>query len=136
MGERLLEFPDRRVWDLKWFTLDQICLDYRVTLLLAQPQSSVTVIIETPFILRLDLRSVRIVPDQILSTVPMLPLLHQTLVALTAFRDGRLLLQFEEGTEIEVQKDAQYEAWETYGDGETADVGMLCSGHEGSPWGG
>jgi len=40
-----------------------------------------------------------------------------------------------DGTEIEVFKDEEYEAWQTYGDGEMADVGMLGSGQEGSPWG-
>jgi hypothetical protein len=148
MGDRLTEFPDRRVWNLTGFTLDQIRLGYQVTLIFNGPEirqpgsitlpgpcNSLRVAIETPFTLCTGSETALIVPEQVLSVHPILPLLHQPIASLTAFRIGRLLLTFEEGAEIEVQKDDQYESWATFGEGEIAGIEMLCSPHEGSPWG-
>ena len=74
-----------------------------------------------------------IVPEDTLSLVPLLPLLHRVL-CLTAFRSGSLLLKFEKGAEIEVPIHDRYEAWEMFGTGETADIGMRCGLGAGAPW--
>jgi len=136
MPERLTEFPDRRVWDLTGFTLSQICLHYQVTLLLCELGSSITVIIGNTFTLRVGERLDQMDPEQAMTLGPILPLLHGSVATLTAFRSGQLLLSFDGGAEIEVPKDDQYESWQTFGDGELAEAGMLCSPHTGSPWGG
>ena len=134
MDRRLTEFPDRRVWDLSSFTLDQICLDYRTTLLCVALDSSLTIIIGTSFIYRTGTRVEAMNPEHVLSVTLILPLLHMQVKSLTAFRSGLLLLVFEDDTSIEVHKDQQYESWETSGTGEVANIGMLCSGHNSSPW--
>lgn len=141
MKKRITEFSDRRVWDLSG-TILHIRLDYQVTLVLGmpmvkdEPQSTFTVVIEQPFTLRIGRDMIRISPGMVLSVVPLLTLLQEPLVSLTAYRDGKLLILFEEGAEIELQKDNQYESWNTFGEGEFAGVEMLCSGHDSSPWGG
>ena len=148
MGDRLTEFPNRRVWDLSGYTVYYIRLSYQVLLFIArsfgpidsktlQPyNNSVTVDIETVFTVRVGSRTDHVIPEQVLSTIPVLPLLHQPVASLTAFRSGTLLLTFADDTELEVLKDDQYESWHTFGEGELADIGMECTGHEGSPWGG
>ncbi len=134
MTTRLTEFPDRRVWDLSGFTLDRICLDYQVRLLIANANSSVNIIIETSLTLRVGARREQIDPEHVLTTAPLLPLLHQPAASLAAFRDGRLRLKFEQGAEVEALKDEQYESWETHGDGELDDINMSVTPHEGPPW--
>ena len=136
LNERLSEFTDRRTWNLSGFTLDRISLDYQVTLLIARPHSSLMVILTQPFALRFESHTALITHEAILTTVPLLRLLHTPVTSLTAFRSGQLLLKFDAGAEIEVQKDDQYESWQTFGEGEVADVQMLCSPHPGAPWGG
>ena len=76
------------------------------------------------------------IPEKIDTVAAALNVLHKPVHSLTAYRDGRLVLRFADGAEILVEKDAIYESWETHGCGKLADIGMLCSGHEGSPWGG
>jgi hypothetical protein len=148
MADRLTEFPDRRVWNLTGFTLEQIRIGYLLTFLFSGPDlrlpgsrtfpvppNSLWVDIETPFTLRAGSHTDYIVPVQVLTVHPVLRLLHQQIASLTAFRNSTLLLTFEDGSEIEVLQDEQYESWNTFGEGEVADIGMLGSGHEGPPWG-
>jgi hypothetical protein len=135
MCKRLTEFPDRREWNLSGFTVDQICFDFRISLVFAQPAGSVTITIGEPFKLRDGLKVEVIDPSDTLSGMSLLPLLHEHVAYLIAFRSGRLLLQFQKGTEIEVPIDEGHEAWETFGDGETASIGMLCIPGGGVPWG-
>jgi len=135
MNKRLSEFPDRREWNLSEFTLDLLSFGYAITLAMGIPDSSLTIVIETPFTLQKGSLVEPMNPESIVSMSRMLPLLHQSVASLTAFRSGLLLVQFEDGAEIKVPKHEQYEAWQTYGTGEMVDVGMLCSGHKGSPWG-
>ena len=132
MNARLTEFADRRERDLSGFTLDRLSFDYATSFLIAIPHSSLTVIIETPFTLQTSSHVETIDPKRIVSAERLLKLSHHPVASLTAFRSGQLFVMFEDGTKIQVPKNEQYESWQTYGDGETADMGMLCSGHEGS----
>ena len=149
MTDRMTEFPDRRVWNLAGFTLEQIRLGYQINLIFSGPNerlpgsimppkqsNSLWVDIETSFTLRTGSESILIIPEQVMTVSPILPLLHQEIASLTAFRNSTLLLTFNDGSEIAVLKDDQYESWNTWGEGEVAGIGMLCSPHEGSPWGG
>ena len=148
MSTLFTEFPDRREWDLSGYAVEWIQLSYQVRLLMARSPGpldhktmlrsnhSVTVAVETAFTVRVGSRTDQVIPENVLSTVPVLPLLHQSVASLTAFRSGTLLLKFEDSTELEVQQDDHYESWHTWGEGELADIGMEATGHEGSPWGG
>lgn len=143
MNRRLIKLPDRREWDLSGFLLDQIRLDYALTLFFAhyarvvdapQPSSAVTVVIETPCILRVGSETTQINPEVVLFNVPVLPLLHQPAASLTAFRTGTLLITFANGAELEVPKHEQYKTWKTFGEGEVAGASMECLPYPGPPW--
>ena len=146
MRNRFTEYPDRREWDLSDFVLDQVCLDYRVTLLFVErlprgvaqprPADAVTVIIEQALELRANERAAIITPELTVAIMPLLPLLHQPAAELTVFRSGRLLIKFTNGAKIDVPRHEQYEAWQTFGTGNVTDISMECTPHPVSPWGG
>ena len=146
MQKRFTEYRDRREWDLSGFTLVRLSFDYRTTLLMYQstpksslvsalegPQNSLTVDIESPCLLRTGSQIQPMDPERSDSMAPLLPLLRHCLVSLTVFRSGLLVLTFEDGTELWVPKDEQYESWQAVGNGELSDIAMLCSPHEGPP---
>jgi hypothetical protein len=66
---------------------------------------------------------------------PVLTLRLREALSLVAARAGSLSLRFAEGVELEIRKHDQYDAWHTFGSGNFADANMLCSAHEGTPWG-
>ena len=135
MPSLMTEYPDRRVWDLTDFTLDSLNFSFQVILQMAGRGGSMIVIIGMPMTLHTGSGIEFMDPEKSTTAANLLSLLHRNLATLTAFRDGTLVVTFEDGTEIRVTKHEQYESWETHGDGEVADIGMLCSGHDGSPWG-
>ena len=134
MRERLTKFPDRRVWDLSGHLLEQIVLDYAVTLLVAERNNSISVVIENVFELRENERTSTINPEDAQTVVPLLAYLHKPVSAVTAFQNGDLLIGFASGAEIAVSKDDQYESWNSFGSGEITGADMLCSPHPGAPW--
>jgi len=73
MGKRLTEFPDRREWDLSGFTLERVCLSWQAELQIATADSSLTVIIETPFALRTGSHVETIAPKDVLLVGALLP---------------------------------------------------------------
>ncbi len=70
MCKRLTEFPDRREWNLQGFTVNQICFDFRMSRVFAQPAGSVTIVIGEPFKLRDGLQMEVIDPSDALSGCP------------------------------------------------------------------
>lgn len=147
MTNLMVEYSDRRVWDLTGFELEQLRLAYQLELLFGGPESSkissrtvppsrseIWVIIETSLTLRLGATSVQVDPEKSASVAPVLPLLRQATASLTAFRNGTLRLTFEDGSEIEVLHHEQYESWHTYGTEEYVGIRMECTPHEGAPW--
>src|SRR5258707_382562 len=135
------EFEDRRVWALGGHEITRLCLDYRFSIEIwwgeeGSPDNNVTIQIGNRFLLRRGGKPIEIDPEQIETVVPALDILHKPVDSLAAYRDGRLVLRLAGGDEILVEKDSSYESWETHGIGMLADIGMLCSPHEGSPWGG
>jgi hypothetical protein len=44
------------------------------------------------------------------------------------------VLAFADTTELKIEKSWQFESWQTWGSGDFADVGMLCSPDSGPPW--
>jgi len=137
----LREFDDRRVWKLESHEVTGLHLDYRFTIDIwwgerDLAESSVSIQIGNRFLLRRCGEDFEVDPEQIDTVAPALVILHQPVESLTAYRDGRLILRMDSGDEIVVEKDSNYESWETHGTGRLAGIGMLCSPHEGSPWGG
>ncbi len=130
MTKRFADYDDRREWDLSGYTLDQIALDYALRLLIAKPDSSVEIVIETAFELHRGESVLPIAPELTVTTIPVLSLLHQSVARLTVFHSGALYLRFENGAEIRVPNDDIYEAWQATGTGE------MRSPHPSPPWGG
>lgn len=135
------EFDDRRVWLLGGREITRICLDCRFTIEICwreetSPENHVTIQISNPFVLHRRGERIEVNPEQIATVAPALHIFNQPVESLTAYRDGRLILRMTSGDEIVVEKDSQYESWETHGTGKLADVKMLCSPHDGPPWGG
>ena len=140
MNNHLQEFEDRRVWALDGQEVTRLCLDYRFTIEIwwregDGPDNSVSIAIGTPFVVLRDGEEFNVVPERVNSLSPALDILHKAVDSLTAYRDGRLVLLFADATEIRVDKHPIYESWATHGRGKLEGIGMLCSGHEGSPWG-
>jgi hypothetical protein len=141
MNGLMQEFDDRRVWALGGHEITRLCLDYRFTIEIwwheeASPDNQVTIQIANQFVVHRRGEQFKVNPQQIATVAPALHILHQPVESLTAFRDGRLILRMCNKDEIAVEKDSQFESWETHGTGMLADAKMLCSPHDSSPWGG
>lgn len=136
MKSKMMENDDRREWNLEGQEVTYLHIDFRFAFECWWPRDNLlTVIIESPFEFRHLGRTVVCKPEDVNSLTEVISILHKPLSAFTAFRDGRLLVTFSDGAEIFVAKDPQYESWEAEGKGELADLSLLCTPHEGSPWG-
>ncbi len=134
------EYPDRRVWALNEHEVTRLCIDSAFTIDIwwrndKRVDTSLTIVIEAAFVLRRGEHERQFNPEHGQTLGPVLDILHTPVESLTAYRDGRPVLRFIDGAEIIVGKDERYESWHTFGTGELADIGMLCSPHEGPPWG-
>jgi len=132
---KMTEYADRRVWDLEGHEVTYLHIDYRFAFdCWWAERNQVIVTIEAPFEVRYPEKSVICQPDDVDSLKEAISILHRPLAFLGAFRDGRLLVVFSDGTEIHVAKNPHFDAWEVKGEGELADLALLCSPHSGPPW--
>jgi hypothetical protein len=132
------EYPDRREWELAGHEVTRLLIDYRFTIEVwwyhERCDHTLRLTIGAPF---WDFRSGNetwVNPEDPNTVAPALAVLHKPTQTLRAFRGGRLILTLSDGTEIVVEKDPHYEAWEASGTGDLSDVLLLCSPHEGPPW--
>jgi hypothetical protein len=134
----MIEYSDRRMWELGGHEVTRLLIDYRFALQVWWLEDAVDhdliLTIGVPFRIRMEGRERLIDPEVTTSLASTLPVLHKRVETLTVFRDGRLVLRFCDGAEIEVEKHAQHESWEAEGSGRLSDVVMLCSPHDGPPW--
>src|SRR6266496_4118986 len=127
MQSKMIEYDDRRVWNLERHEVTYFHIDYRFAFdCWWANQNLLTVIIEAPFEFRYLGRTVLCQPADVNSLQEAISILHKPVTTFTAFRDGRLLVTFSDGAEIYVAKDLQYESWEAKGEGELADLALLC----------
>jgi len=138
LQSKMTEYADRRVWNLEGHDVTYLHIDYRFAFdcwwLYNKTNNSLSVTIEAPFELRYLDQTVICVPEDVSTVKEAISILHKPISFLTAFRDGRLLVTFSDGTELEVAKIPRYESWEAQGEGELADLALLCTAHEGPPW--
>jgi hypothetical protein len=138
---RVTHTPNARIWDLTGLSLTRIVIDpAQVSLLLNSgfvgDSDEIDLIIENSFTIRKTDGTEHTVNPAVVETLaPVLSLRLRAALSLVADRDGSLNLRFAEGVELEVRKHVRYEAWHTFGGGNFADANLLCSAHEGSPWG-
>jgi Family of unknown function (DUF6188) len=134
----MVEYPDRRVWRLDGHEVTRLLVDYAFTIVIwwrsQKSDNSVTIVLERPFILKRVEQVKHFTPEQKDTLGPALNILHQPIESLTAFCNGRLVLRFTDTSELITEKDDSYESWNTFGSGEFAQIGMLCSPHDGPPW--
>jgi len=128
------DYPDKRVWSLTESEVTRLCINYSFVIQISNLKGDLTLAIHTTFLLRVDGREEKLDPEDGASLGPALIILHKPVETLTIFQNGFLNLRFLDGTEVIVEKDLQYESWESSGSGEFSDIGMLCSPHEGPPW--
>ena len=134
MVERMSEYPDKRVWSLTESEVTRLCINYSFIIQIWNLKGDLTLAIHTTFLFRVDGREEKFDPQDGASLGPALIILHKPVETLTIFQNGFLNLRFLDGTEVVVEKNLQYESWESSGSGEFIDLGMLCSPHEGPPW--
>ncbi len=135
----MAEYLVRRVWNIEDHEVTYLHIDYRFAFecwwyTANRKDNRLVVTLENEFILHYADRTVVCHPEDVNSVKEAVPILHKAVSSLTAYRDGRLLVSFADGTELHVSKNREYESWEAQGDGELADVRLLCSPHEGPPW--
>ncbi len=135
MSTRINASSDRRIWMLNGLEVTRLCIDFTFTIHLWEGSRELTIIIEVPFTLRIDEHEQQLDPNAGTTLGPALQILHKPVESLTAYRHGRLVVAFVDGTTLDVDKDWQYESWHTFGSGELADIAMLCSPHDAAPWG-
>ncbi|MBS0263833.1 MAG: hypothetical protein JSS02_17985 [Planctomycetes bacterium] len=141
MNSLMQEFDDRRVWALDGHEITRLSLDYRFSIEIwwreeATHDNRVTVTISNRFVLHRLGQQIEVNPEQPQTVGSALSVLYQPVDSLTVYRDGRLVLRMLSGDEIVVEKDWNYESWEANGTGTLADIQMVCSPPERSPWGG
>jgi hypothetical protein len=128
----------RRHWTFNGYEVTRICLDYRVEFQCVHklPNSgSISIIIGAPFTFWDPTGQAFCDPAESSTVGSALMVLHSPLRSLTAWADGKLEINFGTGVRVVVNKDPQYESWEVVGEGEVAEISMLCTAHDAPPWG-
>ena len=123
-------------WDLSGLVVDQLTVDYRLTLNLWGADRTFTLILVTPFAYRPALgESIVIDPEEPGAVVPALAVLHQPAESFRASSLGRCVLRFEDGTEIASKPHPDYEAWQSIGAGPLEKASLLAvPGKPGPAW--
>jgi hypothetical protein len=130
--------PGCRRWDLASYEVNYIHLDYRFGFDcsgFSDRDGYLRVTINIPFCITGTDGSVVYDPEDTQAIGGALLILHKDVVDLTVHATGRLEVRFDGGIVLSVDKHVQYESWELHGEGELADIQMLCSPHNGPPWG-
>jgi hypothetical protein len=129
----------RRQWTFTGYEISRLWLEYEMGLLCTSTPpviGSLSIRISAPFTVRSSTGEIFCDPAETLSIGSALAVLHAPLRSLTAWADGRLDIELGTGLRVVVNRNPQYESWEVVGDGELAEISMLCSAHDAAPWGG
>jgi hypothetical protein len=129
----------RREWNLRGYEVAYIHIDYRFAFdcrPLAGDNGSLSVVIEAPFQLIKGAAVHDCDPSLVDSLGVAIQILHQPTVRLAATADGTLLVEFDGGIAVKVERHEQFEAWEAHGSGELSAISLLCSPYAVPPWGG
>ena len=141
MPSRFTNTATARIWDLAGLSVTRIVVDpAQVSLFLNSGlvgnADEVDLIIENSFTIRKTDGTTHAVNPAVAETLAaVLNLRLCPALSLAVGGDGSLTLRFAEGAELKVSKHDRYEAWHTFGRGSFADANMLCSAHDGPPWG-
>lgn len=92
--------------------VDQICIDYAVTLVI---DGTDTVRLDSPFTVSFPDRTLLIDPQRLDTVAPVLDLFRAVILRAEAGRDGSLLLSFDDDRSLRIEPDPDGEAWEIGG---------------------
>jgi hypothetical protein len=129
--------PDRRTWDLMNYEVNYIHLGYRFGFDCAGTKNRdgyVAFTINVPFQLTSPDGQTTFDPEDLTTIAGALVILHRDVISVTVFGSGRLEARFAGDLSLSVDKHPQYETWESHGQGELADLTMLCSPHDVEPY--
>ena len=141
MGTRMRRHDDRREWAFGGHEITRLLVDNRFEIEVwwkdADLVTTANFTIEAPFTISTENAEHACDPEVKASLTPALALVGRPIESVAAFRNGLLRFRFTDGSELRVPKRTdEFETWQSSGTGELHDIGMLCSSHEVSPWGG
>lgn len=115
----LRETEDHWLLPLVGRQVTQCCLDYALTIRLADPEASFDLRIGEAFVLcTASGEELTIEPEgNPVQVAPAFSVLRQAVVHALAYKDGRLEVAFSDGSSIRVPVGHEYEAWELVGPG-------------------
>lgn len=109
---QLREETERWVLPLVGREVDQLCIDFAVTLVV---DGTDTVRLTTPFTLELDGQRHTVEPERVETMLPVLGLHRAVVTAAHAGKDGTLELRFDGDRVLRCEPNEDYEAWEVGG---------------------
>lgn len=106
------EEADHFVLPLTGREVDQICIDYAVTLVV---DGTDTVRLEGPFTLSDGAMTLLVDPQRLDTVAPVLDLFRAIVIRALAGKDGSLILAFDDDRQLRIEADPDGEAWEIGG---------------------
>ena len=106
------EEEDHFVLPLTGREVDQVCVDYAVTLVI---DGTDTVRLDSPFTVSFPDRTLLIDPQRLDSVAPVLELFRAVILRAWAGKDGSLVLMFDDDRSLRIEPDPDGEAWEIGG---------------------
>lgn len=113
----LIEHQDHWILPLHGMSVTRCCLDQAFGIELWEQESQITIRIEGAFSLRILDQEYNLSPEHLAEIGPAFWILHKTIDSALAYKDGKLVLGFSDGSRLSVEADPQYEAWEAVGTG-------------------
>jgi hypothetical protein len=91
--------------------VEQIVIDWAVTLVIGSDGPSTTIRIESPFVVTGAGTEALVLPEESLSIRPVLSLVRRAVMSVEAFDDGALEVLLDDGWQISVAAMEDYEPW-------------------------
>jgi len=122
--DQLVEYGDHWVVPLHGKTVTRCFVDSAFGIELWDGDSTTTIRLEGPFIYREHGTEQLLSPEHPAALGPVLATVGKTVTAVHAGKDGCLAVHFADGSNLSIEPDATYEAWEIVG---SAGLRVLCA---------
>ncbi len=114
---RLIEHKDHWVIPLEGQTVSRCFLDTAFGIEFWENGSEITLRIEGGFLFKENGEEHKLYPDQPAALGPVLSVFQKEVCHSIAGKEGRLYIEFSDGSRLSVAADSEYEAWEIVGSG-------------------
>ncbi len=114
---RLIEHKDHWVIPLEGQTVSRCFLDTAFGIEFWENGSEITLRIEGGFLFKENGEEHKLYPDQPAALGPALSVFQKEVCHSIAGKEGRLYIEFSDGSRLSVAADSEYEAWEIVGSG-------------------